>query len=78
MPWSGDWWELVEDVAASVGMVGSAVRWWSPMAISTDRSGRRVRTSFLIVTPVASCRWRAMARAANTTILLCSVKPGTG
>jgi integrase len=34
----------------------------------TVRSGRRVRTSFLIVTPVVSWRWRATARAANTTV----------
>jgi hypothetical protein len=39
---------------ASVLISGSAVRVCGPMAMVTVRSGRRVRTSFLIVTPVAS------------------------
>src|SRR5665647_1466825 len=52
---------------ASVLIRGSAVRVRAPMAMVTVRRGRRVRTSFLIVTSVASWRWRATARAANTT-----------
>jgi hypothetical protein len=51
---------------ASVLIWGSAVRVCSPMAMVTVRSGRRVRASFLIVTSVASWRWRTTARAANT------------
>ena len=62
----------------------SSVRWglavivWPSMSIVTVRRGRRVWTSFLMLTPVAACSSRATARAANTTILLCSVKPGSG
>ena len=58
---------------ASVVMRGSAVRVCGPIAMVTVRSGRRVRTSFLIVTAVASWRWRATARAANTTVKCASI-----
>ena len=57
---------------------GLAVMVWPEMSIVTVRRGRRVWTSFLRVTPVAACSSRATARAANTTILLCSVKLGSG
>ncbi|MET3143886.1 UNVERIFIED_ORG: hypothetical protein ABIB13_003623 [Arthrobacter sp. UYEF2] len=42
-------------------MAGAAVMVWVPMRTMTVRSGLSVRTSLLIMTPVVSCRWRAMA-----------------
>ena len=42
-------------VAAGVGR-GLAVTWCPAMVMVTSRRGRRVWTSFLMVTPVRSCR----------------------
>ena len=56
--------------SASGVMVGPAVSVWPATSTVTERSGRKVRISFLIETPVWSCRCRLIASAANTEVFL--------
>ena len=53
---------------AASGMRGRAVICWRPRLMVADRSGRRVWTIFLMLTPVRSWASRETARAANTTV----------
>src|SRR5450830_1469388 len=46
---------------------GSRVSCWPLISMVAERAARRIWTIFLMVVPVASCRWRLTARAANTT-----------
>ena len=59
--------------SASAVSRGLAVIVWPSMSMVTVRRGRRVWTSFLRLTPVAACRCRATARAANTMVRCASI-----
>ena len=44
------------------------MRRWPLISMVAERAVRRAWTIFLMLVPVASCRCRATARAANTTV----------